>query len=51
METCKIFFYALMVLCFVGAGMCEFAAGNFRLGMASLLLGVVQMLIFLVGRN
>lgn len=47
----KITLYTCMVLCFLGAGVVEFFTGNYRMGTASLLLGVVQALVFLVGRN
>jgi len=40
--------YGIMVLCFLGAGVCEFLTGDYRMGTVSLLLGVVQALIFLV---
>ncbi|MCK5015712.1 MAG: hypothetical protein KAS32_01460 [Candidatus Peribacteraceae bacterium] len=51
MTETKIVFYSFMILGFLGAGLCEFDDGNYRMGAASLLLGVVQALIFLVGRN
>ena len=47
----KIFLYLTMVICFLGAGMCEVFEGHYRMGAVSGLLGVVQALIFLVGRN
>ena len=40
-----------MIFGFIGAGLCEFDDENYRIGMASLLLGVVQALIFLGGRE
>ena len=47
----KTAFYVYMVICFLGAGVCEFLGGNYRMGMASVLLGVVQALLFLGGRE
>ena len=36
----------IMVLSFFGMGVCNLRAGAWRLGVASLLLGVVQLIIF-----
>ena len=36
----------IMVLSFFGLGVCDIRAGEWRLGMASLLLGVVQLIVF-----
>lgn len=36
----------IMVLSFFGLGVCDLCAGKWRLGVASLLLGVVQLVIF-----
>lgn len=47
----KVVFYSFMILGFLGAGLCEFDDGNYRIGSASLLLGLVQALIFLIGRE
>lgn len=47
----RVILYGTIVLCFLGAGVCEFLTGNFRIGTASLLLGVVQALIFIGGRD
>jgi len=44
-------FYIGIVICFLSAGVCEFFEGRHRLGVASVMLGIVQALIFLVGRQ
>ncbi len=36
----------IMVLSFFGLGICDLRAGEWRMGVASLLLGVVQLIIF-----
>ena len=36
----------IMVLSFFGLGICDLRAGEWRMGAASLLLGVVQLIIF-----
>ena len=47
----RVVFYLAMVACFIGAGVCEFGEGNYRMGLASTLLAAVQALIFLGGRG
>lgn len=47
----KTIFYIGMVMCFFCAGVCELFEGHYRMGAVSGLLGVVQALIFLVGRE
>lgn len=51
MDELKVLCYSCMVAAFLVAGVCEFIEGNSRMGVASILLGVVQALIFLVGRE
>jgi hypothetical protein len=43
--------YTCVVAAFLTAGVCEVVEGHYRLGVVSGLLGVVQALIFLVGRE
>lgn len=47
----KTLCYSCMVAAFLVAGVCEVYEGNYRIGAVSLLLGLVQALIFLVGRE
>lgn len=49
--TFKFTCYIIMVVCFFCAGICELFEGHYRMGVVSGLLGVVQALIFLVGRG
>jgi len=44
-------FYIGMVMCFLSAGVCEFFEGHHRMGAVSVMLGIVQALIFLVRRE
>lgn len=51
MNEFKMIFYILMIIGFFCAGLCEVFEGHYRMGAVSGLLGVVQALIFLVGRE
>jgi hypothetical protein len=47
----KTMCYTCMVAAFLVAGVCEVYEGHYRMGVVSGMLGIVQALIFLVGRG
>lgn len=46
MTTLRSVFIVMMIVSFFGLGVCDCLARNWRTGAASLLLGIVQLIIF-----